>query len=77
METAFLKLYVLGNSLAVQWLGLRAFTAKGPGEAGSIPGWGTISQKPCSVAKKKKKMYVLYDPMLKTIWNVWRDQHKF
>ena len=27
-----------GNSLAVQWLGLHAFTAKGPG---SIPGWGT------------------------------------
>ena len=27
-----------GNSLAVQWLGLRAFTAKG---TGSIPGWGT------------------------------------
>ena len=27
-----------GNSLAVQWLGLRAFTADGPG---LIPGWGT------------------------------------
>ena len=27
-----------GNSLAVQWFGLRAFTAEGPG---SIPGWGT------------------------------------
>ena len=26
------------NSLAVQWLGLHAFTAKGPS---SIPGWGT------------------------------------
>ena len=31
-----------GNSLAVQWLGLRAFTAKG---AGSIPGRGTKIQK--------------------------------
>ena len=28
----------LGNSLAVQWLGLRAFTAEG---LGSIPGQGT------------------------------------
>ena len=27
-----------GNSLMVQWLGLHAFTAKGPG---SIPGQGT------------------------------------
>ena len=27
-----------GNSLAVQWLVLYAFTAEGPG---SIPGWGT------------------------------------
>ena len=27
-----------GNSLAVQWLGLRTFTAEGV--AGSIPGWG-------------------------------------
>ena len=27
-----------GNSLAIQWLGLRAFTAEGPGP---IPGWGT------------------------------------
>ena len=28
----------MGNSLAVQWLGLSAFTAEG---SGSIPGWGT------------------------------------
>ena len=27
-----------GNSLEVQWLGLCAFTANGPG---SMPGWGT------------------------------------
>ena len=27
-----------GNSLAVQWLGLQALTAEGPG---SIPGWGS------------------------------------
>ena len=43
----------LGNSLAVQWLGLLAFTAEG---AGSVPGWGTeIPQaKLCSAAKKKE-----------------------
>ena len=28
----------LGDPLAVQWVGLRTFTARG---AGSIPGWGT------------------------------------
>ena len=28
---------VIGNSLAVQWLGLGALTARGPG---LIPGWG-------------------------------------
>ena len=42
-----------GNSLAVQWLGLPAFTAEG---AGSIPGQGT--KVPASLAgqpKKKKK----------------------
>ena len=27
----------MGNSLAIQWLGLQAFIAEGPG---SIPGWG-------------------------------------
>ena len=29
---------IIGNSVVVQWLGLRAFTAKG---AGLICGWGT------------------------------------
>ena len=29
------KIFDLGNSLVVQWLGLHAFTAEGPG---SIPG---------------------------------------
>jgi len=34
------------NSLAVQWLGLPAFTAEGPG---SIPGWGELrSHRLCS-----------------------------
>ena len=33
-----IKFTHLGNSLAVQWLGLHTITAKGPH---SIPGWGT------------------------------------
>ena len=33
-----LKWLILGNSLAVHWLGFRTFTAEG---AGSIPGRGT------------------------------------
>ena len=37
---------VSGNSLAVHWLGLRAFTAKG---LGSIPGWGTKIPKAAGV----------------------------
>ena len=44
-----------GNFLAVQWLGLYAFTAEGPG---SIPGWGTkIPQatRPKKRTKKKKR----------------------
>ena len=32
-----LKKKKLGNSLAVQWLGVRTFIAKGPG---SVLGWG-------------------------------------
>ena len=39
----------LGNSLAVQWLGLHAFTAEG---AGSIPGWGTKIPKAVERSKK-------------------------
>ena len=51
---SFLKfLEGLGNSLAVQWLGLHALTAKGPG---SIPGWGMkIPQATRHSQKKKKK----------------------
>ena len=41
-----------GNSLVVQWLGLRAFTGEG---AGSIPGWGTkITQDTWHSQKKKR-----------------------
>ena len=42
----------LRNSLAVQWLGRVAFTAKGPG---SIPGQGTRIPTSCSVWPKKKE----------------------
>ena len=34
----------------VQWLGLRAFTAEGPG---SIPGWGTKILQAATAAQKK------------------------
>ena len=51
---------MLRNSLAVQWLGLHAFTAEGPG---SIPDWGTKipqaarhSQKKKSEKKKKRML---------------------
>ena len=37
-DKVFIKKKWDGNSRAVQWLGLHAFTAKG---TGSIPGWGT------------------------------------
>ena len=37
MEDFDFKKKDLGNSLAVEWLGLHAFTAEG---VGSIPGWG-------------------------------------
>ena len=40
------------NSLAVQWLGLWAFTAEG---SGSIPGWRTKIPKPCGIAPPEKK----------------------
>ena len=50
-----------GNSLAVQWLGLRPLTAEGPG---SIPGRSRKplrSRKPCGAAKKEKKESPLSD----------------
>ena len=46
---------LLGNSLAVQWLGLRALTAEG---LGSIPGQGTkIPQVTWCGQKRKKKKF--------------------
>ena len=42
-----LKKEKTGNSLVIQWLGLRAFTAEG---VGSTPGWELSSCKPRSMA---------------------------
>ena len=42
-----------GNSLVVQWLGLGAFTAEGPG---LIPGQGTKISQVTQHGQKKKKM---------------------
>ena len=43
----------VGNSLAVQWLELCAFTAKGPGF--NPQSRNLRSHKPCGMAKKKKE----------------------
>ena len=40
------------NSLGVQWLGLRAYTAEG---TGLIPGWGTEILQAMQHAQKRKK----------------------
>ena len=42
----------LGNSLAVQWLGLNTFPARG---RGSIPSWGTKIPRAMRLSQKKKK----------------------
>ena len=44
----------MGNSLVVQWLGLRTFTTEG---TGSIPGWG--NKIPQAVWCSKKKFFLL------------------
>ena len=46
----------MGNSLAVQWLGLCALTAEGPG---LIPGWGTKIPQGARCSQKKKKRRVV------------------
>ena len=47
-----IKLLVLGNSLAVQWLGLCTYTAK---DLSSISGWGPRSHKPPGTAKRRER----------------------
>ena len=44
---------LIGNSLAVQWLGLCPFTAEG---RASIPGRGTQIPQAASAKKKKKRL---------------------
>ena len=48
------NLYTIGNSLAVRWLGLDAFTAVG---LGLIPGQGTKILQAARHSKKKKKFF--------------------
>ena len=52
-----------GNSLVVQWLGLRASTAGGmgsiPGQGTKIPGWGTKIMHAVWHGQKKKKILIL------------------
>ena len=48
-----------GNSLAVQWLGLHAFTAMG---LGSIPAWGTEIPQDTQWSQKKKYLPVALLP---------------
>ena len=69
-----------GNSLAVQWLGLGAFTA---GAQGSIPGWGTkiphVAQH-SQPEKKKKKLpeawnsaaFTVYSQPLHSAWDMYQ-----
>ena len=47
-----IKMFLSGNSLVVQWLGLLAFTAEG---TGSIPGQGTKIPQDAWHGQKKKK----------------------
>ena len=57
----FQKPCELGNSLAVQWLGLHAFTAEGPG---SISGGGTKILQAVAGKKKKCPVSLEEDPKL-------------
>ena len=56
INNSIIKLKSIGNSLAIQWLGLRISTARGPG---SNPGWGT--KIPHSAYQKKKKKIKIYE----------------
>ena len=47
----------MGNSLVVQWLGLHAFTAKGPG---SIPGQGTKIRQAAWRPKTKQNGKIMF-----------------
>ena len=59
-----LKIAILGNSLAVQWLGLWASTAGG---TGSIPGQGTNMPHAMRHSQKKKRKKKAIITMVKNI----------
>ena len=59
MYTENIKKLLRGNSLAIQWLGLHAFTAEG---ADSIPGWET---KIPQAAQQGQKMKLLKEGLSK------------
>ena len=54
-----LKEILLGNSLAVQWLGLHALTAK---DLDLIPSQGTKISQAFQRSQKKKKKEPLFEP---------------
>ena len=54
-----------GNSLVVQWLGLRTFTAEG---AGSIPGQGIKIPQAVWHGQKKKKKLVEFTREVILVW---------
>ena len=68
LKTLF-ETFLSGNCLAVQWLGLRAFTTEGPG---SIPGGGTkILQATGSNQKKKRNLrlpFLRFPTLVKVLW---------
>ena len=53
LRTLDFKTQQAGNSLAVQWLGLCAFTANG---VGSVPAQGTMIPQAALHGQKKKKI---------------------
>ena len=68
LNSISLRLFEEGNSLAVQWLGLRALTAEG---LGSMPGQGSINKIPQAVRHSKEKKS-LFEEDSQTISVRWR-----
>ena len=63
----FQKCMTSGHPLAVQWLGLRALTAKGPA---SVPGWGT--KIPQATQWSQIYIYCLF-LCLFHVWRLWYE----
>ena len=64
---------MVGNSPVVQWLGLSALTAGGPG---SIPGPGTKIPQAMRCGKKKKKVHQVDFEAIKSFGNGIRSLFK-